>query len=578
MKSLFKYFKGYGKECILGPLFKLLEASFELFVPLVIAGIIDEGLPSLAHGDNSLIIRDFIILIALAVIGLACSLTAQYFSAKAATGFAAKVREGLFAHIQSFSYSDIDNVGTATMITRMTSDINQLQSGVNMTLRLFLRSPFIVFGAMIMAFTIDKKMALIFLVTIILLSIVVYGVMIITIPKQRAVQGGLDKVLSRTRDNLTGVRVLRAFRKEESERRNFEEENNRLAAMQLASGRISALTNPVTYIIINGAIIYLIWKGALVVSMGFLSAGQVVALYNYMSQILVELIKLANFIVLDIKALACARRIEEVLLSGGSDINNGQLAKEIHPIAVEFKNVSMKYNKSSKETLEDISFSVNPGETIGIIGGTGSGKSSVVNLIAGFYKQSAGEILLDGHAISEYSVDYLRNTIGITLQKAVLFAGTIGENIRWGCESATDDEVYKALDMACALEFVKEKEGCLDYKLTSGGKNLSGGQRQRLTIARSLVGKRGILIFDDSSSALDALTDAKLRENLKSMEDAPTIFMVSQRASTIMHADKILVLDDGKMVAFDNHNNLMENCEVYREIYESQFPPEDGEV
>lgn len=575
MKSLFKYFKGYGKECVLGPLFKLLEASFELFVPLVIASIVDEGI---ANHDETRIIRSFAILLALAVVGLACSLTAQFFSAKAATGFAARVRSGLFSHIQSLSYTDIDGVGTATMITRMTSDVNQLQSGVNMTLRLFLRSPFIVFGAMIMAFTIDKKISLIFLVTIILLSIVVYGVMIITIPKQRAVQGGLDKVLSRTRDNLSGVRVLRAFRKEESEHDSFESENSNLAHMQLSSGRISALTNPITYVIINFAIIYLLWKGAISVKVGLLTTGQVVALYNYMSQILVELIKLANFIVLDIKALACAKRIEEVLLSGGNQMVSGECEADIHPVSVKFDNVSFVYNRSSKETLDDISFEAKPGDTIGIIGGTGSGKTSIVNLIARFYEQTNGRILLDGKDISEYSISYLRRLIGITLQKAVLFAGTIRENIRWGNEDATDEEIYNALDMACALEFVKEKEGVLDYKLTSGGKNLSGGQRQRLTIARTLAGKRGVLIFDDSSSALDALTDARLRENLKNMENAPTIFIVSQRASTIMHADKILVLDDGHMVGFDNHTNLMESCEVYREIYESQFPPEDKEV
>jgi len=575
MKSLFKYFKGYGKECVLGPLFKLLEASFELFVPLVIASIVDEGI---ANHDETRIIRSFAILLALAVVGLVCSLTAQFFSAKAATGFAARVRSGLFSHIQSLSYTDIDGVGTATMITRMTSDVNQLQSGVNMTLRLFLRSPFIVFGAMIMAFTIDKKISFIFLVTIILLSIVVYGVMIITIPKQRAVQGGLDKVLSRTRDNLSGVRVLRAFRKEESEHDSFESENSNLAHMQLSSGRISALTNPITYVIINFAILYLLWKGAISVKVGLLTTGQVVALYNYMSQILVELIKLANFIVLDIKALACAKRIEEVLLSGGNQMVSGECEADIHPVSVKFDNVSFVYNRSSKETLDDISFEAKPGDTIGIIGGTGSGKTSIVNLIARFYEQTNGRILLDGKDISEYSISYLRRLIGITLQKAVLFAGTIRENIRWGNEDATDEEIYNALDMACALEFVKEKEGVLDYKLTSGGKNLSGGQRQRLTIARTLAGKRGVLIFDDSSSALDALTDARLRENLKNMENAPTIFIVSQRASTIMHADKILVLDDGHMVGFDNHTNLMESCEVYREIYESQFPPEDKEV
>lgn len=575
MKSLLKYFKGYGKECFFGPLFKLLEASFELFVPLVIAEIVDKGI---AGSDKTLVEKEFVILIALAVIGLICSLTAQYFSAKAATGFAAKVRSGLFSHIQSLSFTDIDGVGTATMITRMTSDVNQLQSGVNMTLRLFLRSPFIVFGAMIMAFTIDKKIALVFLITIILLSIVVYGVMIITIPKQRAVQAGLDKVLSRTRDNLSGVRVLRAFRKERDEYQAFDAENRRLAGMQLSSGRISALTNPVTYIIINFAIIYLIWKGAVSVKIGELTTGQVVALVNYMSQILVELIKLANFIVLDIKALACAKRIEEVFLTGGNDVSYGDKDEAVKPLSIEFDNVSLTYNKSSKETIDNISFKINAGETIGIIGGTGSGKTSVVSLISRFYDASEGRVLLGGVDIKEYSKEFLRRSIGITLQKAVLFAGTIRDNIKWGYEGATDEEIYGALEKACALEFVKEKEGVLDYKLTPGGKNLSGGQRQRLTIARSLVGKRGVLIFDDSSSALDALTDAKLRDNLKAMENAPTIVLVSQRASTIMHADKILVLDDGRMVGFDDHKSLMEKCEVYREIYESQFPPEDKEV
>jgi len=574
MKSCLKYFKGYIRECILGPLFKLLEATFELFVPTVITAIIDIGI---AGNDKNYIVSRIFILVALAVIGLVCSLTAQYFSAKAATGFAAKIRSAMFKRVQTFSYSEIDKIGTATIINRMTSDVNQLQSGVNMTLRLFLRSPFIVFGAMIMAFTINRKISLIFLVVIVLLSIVVYGIMIITIPKQSAVQKGLDRVLTRTRDNLSGVRVIRAFGKEEGEQEAFKNDNDILTKMQIITGQISALTNPITFIIVNLGIVYLMYRGAINVSLEILTPGQVVALLNYMSQILVELIKLAGFILLDIKAFAAAKRIEEVLnIQSTMEEGTEVIASGSKALSVRFEDVSLKYGESKEDSVYGVTFEAKPGDTIGIIGGTGSGKSSIINLIPRFYDATNGKVFIDEKNVKEYTFESLRQAIGVTPQKAVLFSGSIRDNMKWGNENATDEEIWEALKNAMAYDFVIEKEGKLDYMITKGGKNLSGGQRQRLTIARALVSKPGILILDDSASALDALTDANLRKRLREMDNAPTVFIVSQRSASIMQADKIIVLDDGKVSGIGTHQELLDNCDVYREIHESQFGGNHG--
>lgn len=570
MKKLLIYLKSYKKETILAPLFKMLEASFELFVPLVIAAIIDTGIE---NKDIPYIARMAVLLVVLAVIGLACSLTAQYFSAKAAVGFAAKLKSALFAHIEGLSFKEIDTLGTSTLITRMTSDINQVQSGVNLVLRLFLRSPFIVFGAMIMAFTIDVKAALIFVVAIPLLAIVVFGIMLVSIPLFKKVQGALDNVLGITRQNLTGVRVIRAFNKEQSEIENFDEKNDTLTGLQKFVGKISALMNPVTFVIVNGAIAALIWVGAIRVDAGILTQGQVVALVNYMSQILVELIKLANLIITVTKAVACGNRIQSVF-EIKSSMAEGDKHYEVAAngdMAVEFKNVNLCYNEGADNSLTGIDFSVKKGETIGIIGGTGSGKSSLVGLIPRFYDATQGEVLVDGVNVNEYSFDELREHVGIVMQKAVLFKGTIRENLRWGKNDATDEELWAALDAAQAREFVETKDGGLDFEIAQGGKNLSGGQKQRLTIARALVRKPDILILDDSASALDYATDAKLRAAIAALPGNMTVFIVSQRTASIMHADKIIVLDDGQMVGMGTQDELLENCEVYKEIYNSQF-------
>ena len=595
MKKLLVYLKDYKKETVLAPLFKLLEASFELFVPLVMAAIIDNGI---ANGDRGYIGQMCLVLIALGIIGLTCSITAQYFAARAAVGFAAQMKQALFAHIQSLSFTEMDTVGTSTLITRMTSDANQVQNGVNMVLRLFLRSPFIVFGAMIMAFTIDVKAALVFVAAIPLLSIVVFGIMVVTTPMYRKVQGGLDAVLGITRENLTGVRVLRAFNKEESERKRFEATNGALAQMQKAVGRLSALMNPVTYIIINGAVIALVWTGAWQVENGVITQGEVVALVNYMSQILVELIKLANLIVTITKAIACGNRIESIFEmsssltdpaaeigqktaeNGRKAAENGQKtpagASRTQDVpAVAFEHVCLTYKNAGAESLTDIDFQARPGQTIGVIGGTGSGKSSLVNLIPRFYDVTKGRVLVDGRDVREYPLSELRGKIGMVLQKAVLFQGTIRENLLWGKEDASDEELYRALEIAQARDFVEEKNGGLDAPVAQGGKNLSGGQRQRLTIARALVRRPSILILDDSASALDYATDARLRKAIREMEEGPTVFIVSQRAASIRHADQIIVLDDGEVAGIGTHEQLLAGCPAYQEIYYSQFEKEE---
>lgn len=590
MNKLWIYLKDYKKETVLAPLFKMLEATFELFVPLVMASIIDVGI---ANGDRHYIVMRCLLLTALGVIGLVCSLTAQYFAARAAVGFSAGVKSGLYRHIQSLSFSELDTLGASTMITRMTSDANQVQNGVNMVLRLFLRSPFIVFGAMVMAFTIDVKAALVFAVTIPALCVVVFGIMVISIPLYRKVQAGLDKVLGITRENLTGARVIRAFHKEDLEIARFDESNHHLTAMQNYVGRISALMNPVTYVMINLATIVLIYVGAVQVNLGNLTQGNVVALVNYMSQILVELIKLANLIITVTKAAACANRIQSVFEvkpsmektaaedadeSVSSRQNRGAQPEEASDsgIAVRFSHVSLCYHGAGREAVEDIDFSVKRGQTIGIIGGTGSGKTSVVNMIPRFYDASEGSVQVDGKDVREYPLVSLRQKVGIVLQKAVLFKGTIRENLQWGKEDATDEELWEALELSQSAEFVREKEGQLDAAVEQGGKNLSGGQKQRLTIARALVKKPEILILDDSASALDYATDAKLRSAIRSMGGNTTVFIVSQRTASIMHADQIIVLDDGKIAGIGTHEKLMDDCGVYREIYESQFKKESS--
>ena len=578
MKRLLVYLSDYKKESVLGPLFKLLEASFELFVPLVIAAIIDVGI---AGGDHSYILRMCGLLILLAVVGLISSVTAQYFAAKAAVGFSTKLRYALFSHIESLSFAEMDSIGTSTLITHMTSDINQVQSGVNLVLRLFLRSPFIVFGAMIMAFTVDVKAALVFVVTIPLLSIVVFGVMLICMPLYKKVQKCLDLVLGKTRENLSGARVIRAFNKEENEIAEFGEENALLTNMQIIVGRVSALTNPLTYIIINASIIAVIWIGGKRVYAGHISQGEVVALVNYMSQILVELVKLANLIVNVTKSLACANRISEVLETEASikEVSDGRITESDSTVSDEnsvvFSKVGMKYPGALEESLSNLDFKVKRGQTIGVIGGTGSGKSSLVHLIPRFYDTSSGSVYVNGKDVREYPLVELRDKIGIVMQKAVLFAGTIEENLRWGNPDATEEELWKALEIAQATEVVKGKEGGLSYWIEEGGKNLSGGQKQRLTIARAIVKNPEILILDDSASALDFATDAKLRAALKQMQGEKTIFIVSQRTSSIQFADQIIVLDDGETVGIGTHETLLDTCEVYREIYESQFKKEE---
>lgn len=573
MRKLLRFLKDYKKESILSPLFKLLEASFELFVPLVMAAIIDTGI---GNKDGGFILKMCGILILLAIVGLTCSITAQYFAAKAAVGFATKVRHALFDHIQKLSYTEMDTAGTDTMITRMTSDINQAQSGVNMVLRLFLRSPFIVFGAMIMAFTIDVKAALIFVVTIPVLSVVVFGIMIITIPLFRRVQASLDKVLGVTRENLTGSRVIRAFNKDQEEIADFDESNERLTDVQLFVGKISALMNPLTYIIINVALVILIWTGAIQVNIGKISQGEVVALVNYMSQILVELVKLANLIITVTKAIACGNRVQSIFEMETSMVDGNGSKKEDTGYTVEFRNVSMRYKGAGADTLTGIDFKAKPGDTIGIIGGTGSGKSSVVNLIPRFYDVTEGQVMVDGMDVREYKITDLRDKIGIVPQKAVLFAGTVRSNLAWGKEDATEEEMQQALSVAQAAEVVDKKDGKLDAEVEQGGKNFSGGQKQRLTIARALVKQPEILIMDDSSSALDYATDAKLRQAIHNMPNRPTVFIVSQRAASIMYADKIIVLDDGTVAGTGTHEELLKDCSVYQEIYYSQFKRTEG--
>lgn len=581
MKRLMMYLKDYKKESILAPLFKLLEAFFELLVPLVMANIIDYGI---SNRNMGYIGKMGLLLLLLGVVGLASSITAQFFAAKAAVGFSTQLRQALFDHIEDLSFTDIDKAGTSTMITRMTSDVNQVQSGINMTLRLFLRSPIIVFGAMIMAFTIDVKCALIFVVAIPLLSVVVFGIILSTIPMYKKVQSKLDQVLGITRENLTGVRVIRAFHQEAKESDRFRENNEALSAMQIFVGKISACMNPVTYIIVNGAIIALIYTGAVQVNIGNLSQGEVVAIINYMNQILVELVKLANLIVTMTKALACAERVASVFDIGADAAYVGaqdqKLADKVDKSApfLDFKHVSLTYQGAGAPTLQDMNFTVNRGDTVGIIGGTGSGKTSMVNLIPGFYPATEGEILLEGRDIRTMSDEELRGRIGVVPQKAVLFKGTIRSNLQWGKPDATEEEMWKALELAQASEVVDGKPGKLDATVAQNGKNFSGGQRQRLTIARALVRNPEILILDDSASALDYATDAKLRAAIRTLEDKTTTFIVSQRASTIRHADKIIVLDDGEIAGMGTHDELLKDCTVYQEIYYSQYPEQRGGV
>ena len=581
MKQLMMYLKDYKKESILAPLFKLLEAFFELMVPLVMANIIDYGI---SNRNMGYIGKMGLLLLLLGVVGLASSITAQFFAAKAAVGFSTQLRQALFDHIEDLSFTDIDKAGTSTMITRMTSDVNQVQSGINMTLRLFLRSPIIVFGAMIMAFTIDVKCALIFVVAIPLLSVVVFGIILSTIPMYKKVQAKLDQVLGITRENLTGVRVIRAFHQEAKESDRFRENNEALSAMQIFVGKISACMNPVTYIIVNGAIIALIYTGAVQVNIGNLSQGEVVAIINYMNQILVELVKLANLIVTMTKALACAERVASVFDIGADaayvGAQNQKLADKVDKSApfLDFKHVSLTYQGAGAPTLQDMNFTVNRGNTVGIIGGTGSGKTSLVNLIPGFYPATEGEILLEGRDIRTMSDEELRGRIGVVPQKAVLFKGTIRSNLQWGKPDATEEEMWKALELAQASEVVDGKPGKLDATVAQNGKNFSGGQRQRLTIARALVREPEILILDDSASALDYATDAKLRAALRTLEDKTTTFIVSQRASTIRHADKIIVLDDGEIAGVGTHDELLKDCTIYQEIYYSQYPEQRGGV
>ena len=584
MKRLMMYLKDYKKESILAPLFKLLEAFFELMVPLVMANIIDYGI---SNRNMGYIGKMGLVLLLLGVVGLASSITAQFFAAKAAVGVSTKLRQALFDHIEDLSFTDIDKAGTSTMITRMTSDVNQVQSGINMTLRLFLRSPIIVFGAMIMAFTIDVKCALIFVVAIPLLSIVVFGIILSTIPMYKKVQSRLDQVLGITRENLTGVRVIRAFHQEAKEEERFRENNEALSAMQIFVGKISACMNPVTYVIVNGAIIALIYTGAVQVNIGNLSQGEVVAIINYMNQILVELVKLANLIVTMTKALACAERVASVFEIGADATEDEKKAALDNSIAAKvdekapflnFNHVSLTYQGAGAPTLQDMNFTVNRGDTVGIIGGTGSGKTSLVNLIPGFYPATEGEILLEGRDIRTMSDEELRGRIGVVPQKAVLFKGTIRSNLQWGKPDATEEEMWKALELAQASEVVDGKPGKLDATVAQNGKNFSGGQRQRLTIARALVREPEILILDDSASALDYATDAKLRAALRTLEDKTTTFIVSQRASTIRHADKIIVLDDGEIAGVGTHDELLKDCTVYQEIYYSQYPEQRGGV
>ena len=571
MRRLLKYLKPYTKECVLGPLFKLLEATFELFVPLVVAAIIDRGI---AEADIPFIWKMGAVLVGLALIGLASAITAQYFAAKAAVGFSASIKHALFEQIQSLSFPARDELGTATMVTRLTSDVNQVQSAVNLTLRLFLRSPFIVFGAMIMAFFVDVKAAWIFVIVIPLLSAVVFGIMLRTMPLYKEAQSRLDGVTGSVRENLTGVRVIRAFRKEEDETRKFFDLNRRLEKLQEFVGRISSAMNPATYLLVNGALIVLLHTGAVRVDAGSLTQGEVVALVNYLSQILVELIKLANLIITMTKGMACADRIANVLAidpgmeDGTAETGNGGSE------AVSFDHVSMTYRNAGAESLTDVTFSAAQGETIGIIGPTGCGKTTLVNLIPRFYEATAGEVKVDGKDVGAYRLASLRRKIGVVPQKAQLFKGTIESNLRWGNPDATEEELWRALEISQAAEFVRERPEGLSAEVEQNGRNLSGGQRQRLTIARALVRRPEILILDDSASALDLATDAALRIALQSMEEQPVTFIVSQRAASLMHADRIIVLDEGKVAGIGSHRELMESCPLYQEIYYSQFPKE----
>ena len=569
MKSLLQYLKGYEKQCILGPVFKLLEATFELFVPLVVAQIVDQGI---RNGDTGYVVKMCLLMVALGIIGLCMAVCAQYFSAVAAVGFSTRLRHVLMDHILHLSYNQIDQLGTSTMVTRMTSDINQAQSGVNLTLRLLLRSPFVVFGATFMAFTIDFRAALAFVEVIPVLCLIVFGIMLITMPMYRRVQGALDGVTSATRQNLTGVRVLRAFCKEEAEVAGFAEKTESLTNRQLSAGRISALMNPLTYVVINLAVVLLVRVGAIRVQQGILTQGLVIALYNYMSQILIELIKMANLIVTIAKAVACGNRISAVLKLE-SDQENGTDEGKLSG-SVEFRDVSAAYAGASSPSLEHISFRAEPGQCIGIIGGTGSGKTTLVNLIPRLYDASEGQVLLDGKNVKDFDLNSLRRQIGVVPQKAVLFKGTIRQNLLWGNENASEEALWDALKVAQAQEVVQGKKGGLDASVEQGGANFSGGQRQRLTIARALVRKPAILILDDSASALDFATDANLRMAIRGMENPPTTFIVSQRAASVRFADEILVLDDGNLVGKGTHDKLLADCPTYQEIYYSQFPKE----
>ena len=567
MKMILKYLEKLKKECVLAPLFKMLEALFELFVPLVVASIIDRGI---ASQDTGYIVKSCLMLLLLAVIGLTCSITAQYFSAKAAVGCATGIRHALFKHIQSLSFTELDELGTSTLITRMTSDINQVQNGVNLVLRLFLRSPFIVFGAMIMAFTIDVKAALVFAAAIPVLAVIVFGIMVGTRP--------LYTILGITRENLTGVRVIRAFNKQDDELKHFKEKNEELNHLQKFVGKISGLMNPLTYVVVNVSIIALIWIGGVRVNQGALTQGQVVALYNYMSQILVELIKLANLIINITKALACAGRIQSIfdVKPGMQDGTASVRESDDEVPVVEFKNAALTYSGAGDTSIAGVSFKAYRGQTIGIIGGTGSGKSSLVGLIPRFYDATEGEVLIDGVNVKDIKLEELRDKVGIVMQKAVLFKGSIRNNMQVAKQDATDGEIDEALAIAQAKEFVDKKDGRLDYMIEQGGKNLSGGQRQRLTIARAVVKKPDVLILDDSASALDFATDAALRKSIRTMPNNPTVFIVSQRSASLMHADKIIVLDDGNVAGIGTHSELLANCEVYREIYNSQFKSAKG--
>lgn len=575
MKSLLKYLEEYKKECVFAPLFKLLEASFELIVPLVVASLIDVGI---SGNDKAYIFKMCGALVGLAIVGFISAVTAQYFAAKAAVGFATKLRQSLFSHIQKLSFYELDQVGTSTLITRLTSDINQAQSGVNMVLRLFLRSPFIVFGAMVMAFTVNVKGAFVFAVTIPILSVIVFGVMLVSIPMFKKVQANLDIILGKTRENLDGARVIRAFNKQEEEICEYAAANENLTNMQLVVGRVSALMNPMTFIIINAATILVVWIGGKEVYFGSIAQGQVVALVNYMSQILVELVKLANLIILVTKAVACGNRIEEVFeIEASIDSNEDKelVDKKEDAFAIEFLGVSMKYSEDGDEALTDINVQIKKGQTIGVIGGTGSGKTSFVNLIPRFYEASKGSVKVFGVDVKEYPLVQLRDMVGVVLQKAVLFRGTIADNLRWGKNDATEEELWKAIEVAQATDIVNGKEDKLNYILEEGGKNLSGGQKQRLTIARAVVKNPDILILDDSASALDFATDAKLRKALNDMRGDKTIIIVSQRTSSIQNADQIIVLDDGEIAGIGVHDELLSNCEVYKEIYDSQFKREN---